>query len=131
MIRKLSVNGSVQFLGLYDQAWGGGLPYISNLLAQVESTGWGSSNNYNKNWGRRFKDVNRITNIDWGASISASPTKFTMSPECPCAARRRIHGNLFHCTHNELLWSQFNFRNPLENHWVCWRGKARYGTVTQ
>ena len=48
IIRELSVNGSVQFLGLSDQAWGSGFPYIAKILAVVEATGWDSSNDYNK-----------------------------------------------------------------------------------
>ena len=48
IIGELSVNGSAQFLGLYDQAWGSGLRYIANLLVQVEAKGWSSSNNSNQ-----------------------------------------------------------------------------------
>ena len=43
--RELSVNKTVQFLGLSDQVWGNGLPYISNPWGQVEATWWGSFNN--------------------------------------------------------------------------------------
>ena len=42
IIGQLSVNDSVQFLGLSDQAWGSGLLFVANLLAHVESTGWES-----------------------------------------------------------------------------------------
>ena len=48
---QLSVNNSVQFLGLYNQAWESGLKFICNLLDHVEATGWGSANNYNQKWG--------------------------------------------------------------------------------
>ena len=44
IIGELSANSSVKFWLLFDQAWGSGLPYIANLLAEVEATGWGSSN---------------------------------------------------------------------------------------
>ena len=63
IIRQLSVNDNVQFLGLYDQSWGSGFQFFSNLLDHVEATGWGGSNNYSKNWGGRFNDANSITNF--------------------------------------------------------------------
>ena len=40
IIGKISVNDSVQLLGLSDQAWGSGLTFIFNLLDHVEGTGW-------------------------------------------------------------------------------------------
>ena len=39
IIEELSINGSVQFLGLSNKAWRSGLPYITNHLDQVEATG--------------------------------------------------------------------------------------------
>ena len=48
IIGEISVNGNVQFLGLSDQVWVSGLPYISNLLDQFEAKGWVSYNNYNQ-----------------------------------------------------------------------------------
>ena len=50
IIVQLFVNDSVQFLVLSEQAWGSGFPYIANLLDQVDTTVWDSSNNYNYNW---------------------------------------------------------------------------------
>ena len=69
IIGKFSINDGVQFLGLSDQAWGNGLPFIANILAQVEETGWHSFNNSNKNWGGRFNDDNSIFNVAWGTSV--------------------------------------------------------------
>ena len=43
IIGKNSINDRVQFLGLSDQTWGSGLPFIFNLLAHVEAIGWGSA----------------------------------------------------------------------------------------
>ena len=48
IIGEISVNGNVQFLGLSDQVWVSGFPYIANLLDQVEAKGWVSYNNYNQ-----------------------------------------------------------------------------------
>ena len=69
IIGKLSINNSVQFLVFSDQAWGSGLPYIANLLDQVEVKLWVSSNNSNHNWGGHSNDSNSITNFAWVASI--------------------------------------------------------------
>ena len=79
IIGRLSINHSVQFLGLFDQAWGSGLPYITSLLAQVEATGWVGCNNSNQNWGGWFNDANIITNVAWGVSFGASPTNLPRS----------------------------------------------------
>ena len=85
IIGQLSVNDSVQFLGLSDQSWGSGLLFIANLLAQVKYTGWGSANNYNQNHGVRFNNANSIENVAWGASIYSCPAYLPQSPVNPCA----------------------------------------------
>ena len=104
IIGQLSVNGSVQFLGLTDQAWGSGFPFITNLLARVESTGWGSPNNYNQNWGGQLNDANRIKNVTWGDSVSACPAYLPWSPTNPCAAPHRIRDDFFRYRRQERLW---------------------------
>ena len=73
IIGKLYINDNVQILGLSCQAWGSGLPFIPNLLDNVEDTGWGGSNNFNKNWGERFNNSNSITNVALGASADPRP----------------------------------------------------------
>ena len=45
IIGQLSVNNSVQFLGFPDQGRGSGLPFVINMKALVEATGWDSYNN--------------------------------------------------------------------------------------
>ena len=42
IIRKLSINVSVQFLRIPDFVWGSGLSFIPNLQDPTESTGWGN-----------------------------------------------------------------------------------------
>ena len=63
IIRKISSNNSVQTLGVPDQVRGSGLLFIINLLARVESTGWGSGNYFNKYWGGRFNDAYSMKNF--------------------------------------------------------------------
>ena len=90
IIGQLSVNDSIPFLGFSDQAWGSVLPFITNLLAHVEATGWGGSNNSNHNRGGRFNYANSITNVAWGASVDAIPTNSPMSPGRPRAAQLHV-----------------------------------------
>ena len=82
---KLSVNSSVQFLGLSDQAWGSGLMYTGKFLAVVEATSWGSTNDFNQIQGGRLKNTNSITNVDWGASFDFCPAYLPQIPVNPCA----------------------------------------------
>ena len=86
IIGKASVNDSVHFLRLSDQAWVSGFPFIANLLAHVEFTGWGSSNNSNENWGEQFNYANSITNAAWGASVNACTAYLLQIPVNPHAA---------------------------------------------
>ena len=51
IIGKISINGNVQFLGIPDFVRGSGLPFIDKIQAPTVTTGWGHSDNYNKNWG--------------------------------------------------------------------------------
>ena len=102
-IGQLSVNDSVQFLGLSDQSWGSGLLFIANLLAQVKYAGWGSANNSNQIHGVRFNNANSIENVAWGASIYSCPAYLPQSPVNPCATWRRIHNDFLHCRCQEHL----------------------------
>ena len=131
IIRKLSVNNSVQFWGLSDQSWGSRLPFISNLLDQVEATGWGGYNNSNQNWGGHLNNANSITNIAWSASVNSLPDYLLQIPVNTCASRRRVHKYFLRCRHQERLWFQYNHRNPLFNTRVRQWGKDRDVTVNQ
>ena len=71
------------------------MPYIYNLLDQVEAIGWGGSNNSNQNWVGRFNDANIITNVVWVASIDNHTAYLTWSSVNPQAPQRRIHKNSF------------------------------------
>ena len=127
IIGQISVNGSVHFLLLSEQAWVIVFTYIANLVDQVEATGWGSSNNSNKIRGGRFNDANRIANAAWGASTNFSPTNLPRGPVHPRAARVCIR-NFFLCRRRqERLWRQFNYLN----YRVFWLRQDRDGPVTQ
>ena len=73
IIRQLSINNSVQFLGVPYQAWGFGLLFLSNLQAPAEATGWVIRNYTNHDFRRSMLGANIITNIACGTYIDASP----------------------------------------------------------
>ena len=127
IIKQLSVNGSVQFLGLSDQAWGSGLPYIANLLPQVDATGWVSSNSSNQIWGGCFKGANIIINDSLGASIDSSTDNLTRIHGRPHAAQRRSHDDFLLHRRQEHLWRQFSRRNAR----VLRQGQDRCGPIIQ
>ena len=83
-------------MGLYDQARGSGLPFIANLLAQVEATGWGNSNNHNQIWGGHFNNANIIINAAWGDSVDTSPTNLPRIPGRPHAAQCCVREYFLH-----------------------------------
>ena len=118
IIGGLSVNYSVQFLGLSDQSWGSVLPYISNLLDNVESTEWVSSNHFNHIWGGCFNDSNNIINDTLSASIGASCTNLSRSHGCLRACLFRIRKDFLCISHQERWWRQSNCQNPQ----VCCQG---------
>ena len=119
IISKLLINGSVQFFGL-SQIWGSGLPYIFNIWAHVEATGWGSSSNGNPGsgtpgsitvtvrWGGRFAHSTFNWILNWDGSVNASPVDFPRSPVSPCVARRCVCKDLIRLRHQQRLWSQSN-----------------------
>ena len=86
IIGKLSVNNSVQFWDMNDQGGGSGMPFIFNLLAYIDSTGWGGSNYSDQDWGGRFNDFYRMTYVSWGASIDPFPSYLLQSYVNPRAA---------------------------------------------
>ena len=49
IIGQLSINDSIQFLGVLDQSQGRGLPFPCNLQSSSEATGWGSGHTSNQN----------------------------------------------------------------------------------
>ena len=108
IIGEFLINGSVQFIGIYD-IWGGGLPFIPNLMAQVEATGWGSiSNNYNQSWGGSFTNTKSITNVPWGGFVDARPDYLPRRPVSPRVSRRRVCKYFLCCRRHQSLWRQYN-----------------------
>ena len=59
IIGQLSINDSLQFLGVSVQAWERGLPFLLNMQAPAVATGWESGHTSNKNWEGSMFDANR------------------------------------------------------------------------
>ena len=73
IIGELWINVSVHFIGR-SQIWGRGLPYIVNIWARVEATGFVSSSNIsNHTWGGSFTYPTSMINLPWGGSVDAGP----------------------------------------------------------
>ena len=131
IIGQLSVNDSVQFFGLSDQAWGSGFPFIFNVMACVGGTGWFSGNYSNQEWGWGFNNANRVTNVSWGAYVDPCPDYLPWSSVNTHATQRSIRDEFLGCRRQERLWHQYNKRNPLVNPRVHQRGKDGDSPVTQ
>ena len=129
--KQLSVNDSVQFLGVLAQGRKSGLPFIFNLQAPVEASGWVSGNYSNQDWGGKFNDAYSMMNFAWGASVNVSTTNLLQSHVNARAARRHTYDNFLCRRRQERLWYQYNWRNPLVNPQVHRCDYERDGPVTQ
>ena len=107
------------------------MPFIANLLYQVEATGWVGYNNSNQNLGGRFNDTNSITNVALGGFLDTHTDYLTLSPVNPRASQHHVRNNFLRFRRQERLWCQYNSRNPLVNTQVFRRGQDRRGLVTQ
>ena len=97
IIGELLINGSVQYIG-FSQTWGSRFPYIVNLRAHVEATGWGSSCNGNTgsgnpgyrtvtgSWGGIVANSNVNWSGNWDISANASTDYSTQSTASPRVA---------------------------------------------
>ena len=94
IIRQIPINYSVQFLGVPDNGGGSGFPFICNLQAPVEDTGWESANNCNQDWGGIMFGAYNMTHVTWGASVDASPANSPQIPVKPHASVRHVHDKL-------------------------------------
>ena len=121
------INGSVQFIGIYD-TWGSGLPFIPNPRDPESFSGWGitgaESSNVNPgfstvtgSWGGSFADSAVNLSVNSSGSFNASPDDSRQSPILPHIYRHRVHKYLLRCRRQHSLWRQFNR--------VCWRRQDR------
>ena len=140
IIGGLFINGSVQFIGMYE-IWGNGLNFISYPRASDCLSRWDSSDaaRYNANpgsstvieiWGGSFDNSTVNWNGNWNVYVNASPGDSMRSPIFPRIVQHHIREDFLHCRHQQHLWCQFNH----VNHWVCQQRQDRdfyNGTKTQ
>ena len=66
IIGQISINCSIQFWGVPVQSWGRGFPFLCNLQATTEPTGWGSCHTSNQNCVGIMSSANSIASVAWG-----------------------------------------------------------------
>ena len=66
-------------------------------------------------------------NVAWDAFVDPRPAYLSWFSVNPCAA----HENFLNQMRQDLLWRQYNRRNPLVNPWVFRQGQCMDGLVTQ
>ena len=59
---------------------------FATVLDHIDSTGWGSYNNCNQNWGEQFNNANSITIVAWGDFANARTDYLPCISVNPCAA---------------------------------------------
>ena len=131
IIGQISINDSVQFLGVSDQAWGLEFPFLCNLQAPVEATVRRSENYFNQYWGGSMFDTNIIINVAWGGSTYASPANSPWSLVNPRASARRIRDDFLCLRCQERLKHYYNWHNNRINIRVHCQDDDREGLVTQ
>ena len=120
------INGSVQFIGL-SQIWGSSLPYIINIRAHVEATGWASISNGNPgsgtpgsstvtgSWDGIFVHSTVNWSVNWYGSANASSTDSPQIPDSPRVAQHCVCKYFLHPNRQQRLWRQSN----------CWVHRQR------
>ena len=71
VISQLSINRSVEILGIPADAWGYGLPFIDNIQAPNVHYGWADANNSNQNLGVTPGGPYRNVVVAWVSTVPA------------------------------------------------------------
>ena len=87
---QISVNGSVELLGIPADAFGCGLPFHKNVLAPTVTHGWGYTGTSNQNWPVILGGPYNNVVVAWSGAVPARPAYMPMSPDNVHAAARRI-----------------------------------------
>ena len=92
ILGQISINGSVEYLGIPDFHSTGGLFWADNLLAPRYTWGEGG-NTTNQNWGIQSGVTYGSVDVPWSRPIPACPGYVPRSPENARAAARHICDN--------------------------------------
>ena len=90
IIDKISINRSVQILGIPNFVRNSGLSFIEKLKDPTVPNSWGHANTTNQNWGVIPGFPYSMWSFPWGSTITASPDYIHRSTENPRAAERCV-----------------------------------------
>ena len=128
--QKLS-NRSVKILGIPENAWGCGFPFLDNVLAPTIIHGWGENDNSNQNWpvipGGSYHNVY----VAWRGAMPACPNYMPRSLENACADMHRVRDDSLCSMYHDLIRSPSKSCNPIRNLRVNRRGDDWEGPVSQ
>ena len=127
IIGQISINGSVKILGIPDDDWVCGLPFIENVLDLTVPHGWGDNDTSNQNWpiipGGAYSNVAVV----WSDSVPAQPAYMPRSPENTSAAESRVRDDSLRCRPCKCMRSPSTGLNPISNPRFNRRGDDRGG----
>ena len=127
---KISINGSVEYLGIPDFHRTGGLFWAGNLLAPRYSWG-GSGTTTNQNWVIPPGIPYGIVSVPWRVTIPTRPAYTLRIMENALAAACHACDDHLQSRNMARIPSPSTIRNLLRNLRVNWRGYDWDGLVNQ
>ena len=103
IIRQLSINGSVKFLGIPDFVRNSGLWFIENLQDPTVPTGWGHANTSNQNWGVIPGRPYSLWSVPWGVTVPVCPAYMPRSLENLRADAHHVRDDFLHRRCHECM----------------------------
>ena len=131
IISQLSINGSVQLLGIPAFVRNSGLLFIENLQAPTVPSGWGDADTSNKNWGVIPGLSYSIWSVTWDSTVPAHPDYMPRIPENPRTAARRVRDDFCLQRRRDIMWRRSKSRNTIVNPRIHRSDDDREGLVTQ
>ena len=131
IIGQLSINESVQFLGIPNFVRGSGLSLIENLQAPTDPTGCVHANTSNQKWVVIPGGPYIMWSVAWGSTIPARLDSMPRSPVNLCAAARRVRDDFLHRRRRECMRIPTTSCNYIVNPRIHCRGDDWEGPVTQ
>ena len=131
VIGQLSINGSVQFLGIPNFFGNSGLLFIENLKSPTVTPGWGHSYTTTKNWLVIPVGPYRMWSVPWVSTVPSHLAYMPGSPENPRTAARRICDDFLRRRRCECMMSPITHRNLIVNPSIHCHGDDHEGPFTQ
>ena len=131
IIGQLSINGGVQFLGIFDFFRNSGLLSTENLQAPTVPTGWAHANTSNNNWEVSPGGPYIMWSVTWGSTVPSSLAYMPRIPDNPRAAVRRVCDEFLCQMRRDRMRITTTSRNPIVNPRICRCSEDQQGPVTQ